>query len=112
LDSAAALVRAEVKLLWFHAQKLGVRVGVALGLTWLAMMLTQIALLVLALSPIILASYGAPVLVATTAPSVVLAVIAWSLCTKRWIGLTERSSTPKTPAAPSLELPSGELGRR
>ena len=112
LDSAAALARAEMKLLWFHAQKLGARIAVALGLTWIAMMLTQIALLVLALSPIIATSYGGAVLAASAAPAVLLAVIAWSLSIKRWLGLTERSNAEKAPTATALELSSGELGRR
>ena len=112
LESAAALARAELKLLWFHAQKLGGRVALALGLTWIAMMLTQIALLVLALSPIIATAYGGAVLAASAVPSVLLAAIAWSLSIKRWLGLAERSDAEKTPAETSLELASGELGRR
>jgi hypothetical protein len=111
LDSAAALVRAEAKLLWFHAQKLGKRLGVALGLTWLAMMLTQIALFLLALSPVIAAAYGAAILAASVAPSVVLAAIAWGVCAKSWLGLGE-SSTDSRASAPSLGLSSSELGRR
>lgn len=112
LESAAALARAEVKLLWFHAQKLGGRIAVALGLTWLAMMLTQIALLVLALSPVIATTYSGAVLAASVAPAVLLSVLAWSLSAKRWLSLTERSNAEKTPTATSLELSSGELGRR
>jgi hypothetical protein len=112
LDSAAALARAELKLLWFHAQKLGTRVALAVGLTWIAMTLTQVALLVLALSPVIATSYGGAVLAASLAPVVLLAVIAWSLTLKRWLALTDRASSEKTPAATSLELSSGELGRR
>jgi len=112
LESAAALARAELKLLWFHAQKLGARIALALGLTWIAMMLTQVALLVLALSPVIATSYGGAVLAASAVPTVLLAAIAWSLAIKRWLGLAERSNAEKTPAETSLEFPSGELGRR
>jgi hypothetical protein len=112
LDSAAALARAELKLLWFHAQKLGVRIAVALGFTWLAMLLTQITVLILALSPIIIASYGGMILAASAAPSLLLALIAWTLCIKKWLSVSERPNAPEARAAPSLELSASELGRR
>ena len=113
LDSAAALARAEVKLLWSHARRLGGRVAIALGFTWLAMMLTELALLLLLLSPLIAASYGGPRLAASLAPALLMAAIAWSLCIKRWLGLAEGTSEPQQLASPSaLELPNAELERR
>jgi hypothetical protein len=113
LDSAAALARAEVKLLWFHARRLGGRLGIALGLTWLAMMLTQLGVLMLLLSPLIVASYGGVMLAASLAPALLLAAIAWAVCIKKWLGLSEGTGEPQNMASPSaLELPRAGLERR
>jgi hypothetical protein len=113
LDSAAALARAEVKLLWSHARRLGGRVAVALGLTWLAMTLTQLSLLLLALSPLIAASYGAVHLAASLAPALLLSALAWGLSIKRWLALNEGTSGQHNLANPSaLELPVSEPERR
>lgn len=113
LDSAAALARAEVKLLWSHARRLGGRVGVALGLTWLAMTLTQLSLLILAVSPLIVASYGVTHLAASLAPALLLSALAWGFCIKRWLGLNDVTGGQRNSANPSaLELPATELERR
>lgn len=113
LDSAAALARAEVKLLWSHARQLGGRVAMALGLTWLAMTLTQLSLLLLALSPLIAKSYGAAHLAASLGPALLLSALAWGLCIKRWLGLNEGTGAQRNSANPSaLELPATELERR
>ena len=115
LDSAAALARAEVKLLWSHARRLGERAAVAIALTWVAMMLTQIAVLLLAISPVIAKAYGGVTLAVTVAPAALLAAITWAVCAKTWLGLKPSAGDQQhkaTTADNSLELSSGELGRR
>jgi hypothetical protein len=112
LASAAELARAEVRLLWSHARQVGARAALALSLTWFAMLLTQIALLMLAASPIIFAAYGSTVLVASVAPALVLSAIAWSVSVKKWLKVSATGETRTAAEHSSLELSTGELGRR
>ena len=112
LASAAELARAEVRLLWFHARRVGARAAVALSLTWFAMLLTQIALLLLAASPIIFAAYGGTVLLASIVPAPVFAAIAWSVSVKKWLKVGATAEARATAEHSALELSSGELGRR
>lgn len=113
LESAAQLARAEVRLLWSHVRQFGARIAVALGLTWLASLLTQTAILMLAASPMIGASYGGVVLAACLAPALLFTVITWAACVKKWRGLSDVPSAAQSRTSDTaLELPSGELERR
>lgn len=117
LESAVALARAELKLLQSHVlshvYRLGGRAAVAVGLSWLAMCLTQLALLMLAVSPIVAASFGLPTLIASIAPAILLAAIAWFACIRSWRGLFEPKREPPRSATPdALGLGPSDLHRR
>ena len=112
LASAAELARAEVRLLWSHAKRVGARAAVALSLTWFAMLLTQITLLMLAASPIIFAAYGSTILVLSIVPALVFSAVAWSVSVKKWAKVGAPGEARAAVEHSALELSSGELGRR
>jgi hypothetical protein len=85
----------------------------ALALSWLAMTFTQLALLMLALSPLIAASFGVATVLASIAPAPLLALIAWIACVRSWRSLlqTEREQ-PNNRVASGLELGPSDLRGR
>jgi hypothetical protein len=84
IDSAVALLRAEVILLWSHMRSAGSRSLTAASLTVIALNLTPVALLILALSPVLGALVPGELVLASAAPVTLLAVLAWILSIKRW----------------------------
>jgi hypothetical protein len=54
LDNAAALARAELRLAAAEAKAWLVRIGLGVSLLWLGLMLTQVFVLLAALSPVLL----------------------------------------------------------
>jgi len=72
LESAVELARAEAKLAFTHAQALLVRTTGAVLAVVLAASAAQVALLVLALSPLLLKAHGPSALFVALAPSVCL----------------------------------------
>jgi len=84
VESAVALVRAELNLFWLRILSAGNRSIVAAGLTIIAMNLTPIAVLILALSPVLAAHAPGGLVLASVAPVTVLAVLAWIFSIKSW----------------------------
>ena len=84
LESVVTLVRAEAKLLWSHVRIAGTRSVMAAGFTLFALILTPIAFLILALSPVLGAWAPVELVIASAAPVTVLAVLAWILAIRGW----------------------------
>lgn len=75
VESALALVRAELKLLGSYTKGVLKRAGVSLFLAWLAITLGQVALVLAVLSPILLSMLPWPTVVSAIGIAVVLAAI-------------------------------------
>lgn len=60
IDNATALARAELRLAAAEAKGWLIRAGLGLALVWLALLLTQVFVLVLALSPLALSEHSVP----------------------------------------------------
>ncbi len=105
VDSVVALVRAELRLLWFRARRVGGRTAVAIGLTWVSMSLTHIALFVLIVLPILSATYSELTIAATIVPATLLSVITWIMSIRSWRKVFEdKGEDPKTTEAQLLDL--------
>jgi hypothetical protein len=76
IESAVALARAEAKLAISEARAAASRAGVALVLGWAGVCLLQVAIVMVSLSPALLALRPWPVVLLMVLPSVVLAVAA------------------------------------
>jgi len=109
VDSAVALVRAELRLVWSHVRRVGSRTAVAIGLTWVSMSLTHIALFVLLVLPLLAATYNIILILAAVVPATLLATMTRLLCIRSWRRVFERKwEQPKTPASTALDLERGD----
>ena len=110
VDSAVALIRAEFRLLWSHVRRVGGRTAVAIGLTWVSMSLTHIALLVLLAAPLLVAKFSEMTFFATVVPATLLAVVTWIMCIRSWRRVFEdKWEQQKPPASTALDLEQGNL---
>jgi len=94
VDSSLELIRAEIGLLWSRAIRLGARGAVAVGISWAAMTLTQIALLMLVLSPLIAAAFSTWAALASVLPILFVTVLAWILTLRSWRLLLDKKREP------------------
>jgi len=84
VESAVALLRAEIHLLASRIRSAGNHSIAAASLTVIAMNLTPVALLVLALSPVLSAYAPGGLVLASAAPITVLAILAWIFSINSW----------------------------
>jgi len=80
IENATALARAELRLAAAEAKVWLIRAGLGLTLVWLALLLTQVFVLVLALSPLALSGHSGPrvavMLAASLLPLLVVSALA------------------------------------
>ncbi len=76
-ESTIALARAEIRLATAEAKAWVMRVGRGLGLLWLGLLLTQVFVLLAALSPVLLAVQPWPGVAASVAISLLAALSAF-----------------------------------
>lgn len=80
IDNATELARAELRLAAAEAKAWLIRAGLGLALVWLALLLTQVFVFVLALSPLALSNHSGPrvaiMLAASLMPVLVVSALA------------------------------------
>ena len=81
-ESTLALARAEVRLALAEAKALLFQVGRGLGLLWLGLLLTQVFVLLAALSPIFFSIWPWPVVVAALAISLATVLVTLGLAVR------------------------------
>jgi hypothetical protein len=105
IDSVVGLVRAEAKLLWSHVRNAGSRSLTAMAFTGAALMLTPIALLILALSPVLGAWAPVELVIASGAPITIVAMLCWVLSLRSWRTAFQSATRAKQMvSAPTLGL--------
>jgi hypothetical protein len=81
-ESTLALARAEVRLALAEGKTLVLQVGKGLGLLWLGLLLTQVFVLLAALSPIFFSIWPWPAVVAALAISLATMLVALGLAVR------------------------------
>jgi hypothetical protein len=81
-ESTLALARAEVRLALAEAKALLLQVGRGLGLLWLGLLLTQVFVLLAALSPIFFSIWPWPQVVAALAISLATVLVTLGLAVR------------------------------
>lgn len=98
-ENVLSLVRDELEVWSARFRRLGIGAATAIGLTWIAMSLTQIALLVLAMSPLFAATFKAHTVAACALPVTLLAILAWAMTVRSWGLLLDEKQRPSRPSA-------------
>lgn len=106
-ENTLALVREELDARCARMRRLGIGAATAMGLTWIAMSLTQIALLVLAMSPLFAATFQAHTVAACALPVTLLAILAWTMTVRSWGILLDDKQRPSVSPAPTPDLQYG-----
>lgn len=84
VENAGALARAELRLAASEAKAWLARVGLVLLLLWVSVTSAQVLILLLAISPLVLAEHGAPSVALMLGLAALPAVIATVLTARQW----------------------------
>jgi hypothetical protein len=103
IESAVELARAEGKLVLSHVRILSLRALSAVLITLVATSLTQVAILLLALSPVLVAFRPWPTILLSGLVPVVAAIISIFVALRSWRRLLLAESAPSTPPLVSSE---------
>jgi hypothetical protein len=103
IESAVELARAESKLVLSHIRILSLRALSAVLIMLVATSLSQVAILLLALSPVLIAIRPWQTILASVLVPVVAAGIAIFIALRSWRRLLVAESVPSTPSLVSSE---------